>query len=97
MVEKCLGHQRIAAATLASSTAPTIPTGTREMWVSCDTNNVRMTLDGTTPTSTNGMQIIAGTNLPIKVTLAMGLHSAKFILESGTPNLTLTYFGQSDN
>lgn len=97
MVDKCLGHQRIAAANLASAISPTIPSGTREAWVQCDTNNVRMTLEGTTPTSTVGMQIVAGAHHPARVTIGMGLHQMKFIAESGSPNLQLTYFGQSDS
>ncbi len=96
MVDKCLGHQRIAAAQLASAVAPTIPSGTREVWLQSYTNNVRFTLDGTTPTATVGMLVFATSNTPVKITLGMGLMNLKFIAESGSPNLNLVYFGQSD-
>lgn len=98
MKDKCLGHQQISAATLASATTPTIPDGTREIWAQCATNNVRYTLDGTTtPTSTVGMQLIAGAHQPLVLTLSMSCLNVKFILESGSPTLSLMYFGQSDS
>lgn len=97
MKDKCLGHQRIAAATLASATAPTIPSGTTEIWAQADTNNVRYTLDGSTPTATNSGIIVAGAHQPAVFRMAtMSAAAIKFIAESGSPNLNLTYFGQSD-
>jgi hypothetical protein len=97
MVDECLGYQRIAAANLATAIAPTIPAGTREIHMQADTQNIRYTLDGTTPTATNGMILVAGAHQPQVIRLSQSLHAIKFILESGSPNLNLHYFGQSDS
>lgn len=63
----------------------------------CDTNNVRYTLTGDNPTSTTGMTLFSGSNQHTIIRLSQSLHNIKFILESGSPNLNLTYFGQSDS
>lgn len=98
MVDKCLGHQTLSAANLAAAYAPTIPDGTREMWVQADTNNVRYTLDGTTtPTASVGMIVIAGAHQPLVIRGSMSMKNARFILESGSPKLNIMYIGQSDS
>lgn len=96
MANNVKGYQKIAAAALASAQSLTIPTGADRCWIQCDAAaNVRYTLDGTTPTATEGMILIAGAHRPIELTLAAGMAAAKFILESGSPNLYVTYFGSS--
>jgi hypothetical protein len=88
----CLGYEKVAAATLAGSTALTIPAGTERAWVQCETANVRWKADGGTPTASDGMLIIAGT-APIEITMAGGLKAARFIAASGSPILHVQYYG----
>lgn len=93
MANNVLGHQKIAAAALASAQTLTLPAGTDRAWLQADTANIRYTLDGTTPTSVLGMILVSGAHRPLEISLAGGLAAAKFILESSTPNLNVTYFG----
>lgn len=89
------GKQQISAATLAAATALTVPAGTRSALVQCEAAPVRYQLDGSSPTASVGMRLLQ-TDPPREITIAMGLNSAKFILESGSPLLNVTYLGQAD-
>jgi hypothetical protein len=97
MVDKCLGHQTLSAVQLGAAIAPTVPSGTREMWVQADTANVRYTLDGTTvPTAAVGMIVVAGAHQALVIRGSMSMKNASFIAESGSPKLNIMYIGQSD-
>jgi hypothetical protein len=50
-----LGYQQISAATLASATNLTVPTGAVLAIIRCETANVRWRDDGTAPTASVGM------------------------------------------
>lgn len=96
MNHKCLGHQQILAASLGSAVSPTIPTGTQTVWVTVDSAPVRFTMDGETdPTATVGLRLVQ--NLaPLVINNATAMQKLKFILESGSPNIQLAYFGASE-
>lgn len=96
MNHKCLGHQAILAASLAAAIVPTIPDGTRTVWITVDSAPVRFTMDGeTTPTSTVGLRLVQ--NLaPLVINNATAINNLQFILESGSPNIQLAYFGASE-
>lgn len=89
------GFQQIVAATLASSTALTIPIGNDGLEpdfciVHPDTQNVRWRDDGSAPTSTVGMRLLVGAELRINGTAAM--KAARFIVETAGANLNISYY-----
>jgi len=47
-------------ATLSSAVTLTSPTGANTLWITVETQNVRMRLDGTAPTATTGLLLYAG-------------------------------------
>jgi hypothetical protein len=88
---KPLGFQQISAATLASATGLTAPTGTTCAYVSIDpaSNGVRWRDDGTAPTTSVGMLLTAGSVL----TFSGDLTALKFILVSGgSPVANISYY-----
>lgn len=58
-------------ATISSATVLTAPTGATKILVQALTQNVRFTLDGTTPTATTGFQIRAS-DPPMLIPLGTG-------------------------
>lgn len=91
----CLGHETIAAAALASAASPTVPAGTRTVLITVDSAPVRFTMDGSTaPTATVGLRLVQ--NLaPLVLNNAHAINNLSFILESGSPNVQLAYFGSN--
>jgi hypothetical protein len=84
-----LGYQQISAATLATATKLTLPTGATVAVAQVDTAGVRWRDDGTAPTGAIGMQMLAG------ATVAFGgasLSAVQFILASGSPILNVSYY-----
>lgn len=65
----------------ARTLTPPNPTATK-LLVQCITQNVRYTLDGTTPTSTLGFRLVAGDS-PYIIPVAVG-NTVKFIEETAT-------------
>lgn len=92
MANGVTGYQQIEAAALASAVALTIPAGTERAWLQAETANVRYRTDGTDPTSSVGMLLIAG-GVPVEISKAAGLGALKAIAASGAPKLNITYFG----
>lgn len=86
------GFQQIDSAALAAAVALTVPAGTERAWLQAETANVRFRLDGSDPTASVGMLVIAS-QAPIEISSAAGLKAAKFIAASGSPKLNVTYFG----
>lgn len=64
------------------------------VWLQALTQNVRMTLDGSTPTAAAGIRLTAG-DPPIEVS-GENARTAKFIEESGSATLEVVYFGTND-
>ena len=88
-----LGYQQISAATLATATALTIPAGAIVALVTVDTAAVRWRDDGTAPTASIGMQMIATATATSSLAFAGASMSAvKFILAAGSPILNVSYY-----
>lgn len=83
-----LGYQQIGASALANATALTVPAGANVAYVSVDTAPVRWRDDGTAPTASIGMQIVAAGVLEYWGDLGM----IEFILASGSPVLNVSYY-----
>lgn len=90
-----LGYQQITAATLAASTAMTVPGGATTAIIQNNTTQpARFRPDGATtaPTTTTGQRLISGGTLTLDIGNA-GLTSTRFILEAaGTGNFDITYY-----
>lgn len=54
------GFQQLAAGSLASATALTVPAGTRWAWICAEAQAVRWRDDGTNPTASVGMPLASG-------------------------------------
>lgn len=88
------GFQQIVSATLASSTALTIPVGVdgREpefAVIHTDTQPVRYRDDGTAPTASVGMRLPVGAELIID---GAQLKATRFIYETAGANLNVSYY-----
>ena len=85
-----LGYQQISAATLATATKLTVPTGAVVAVAQVDTAGVRWRDDGTAPTGAIGMQLSTGG------TIAFGgasMTAVQFILATGgSPVLNVSYY-----
>ena len=81
-----LGYQQITS--LASSTALTPPTGATIAQISVETAGVRYRDDGTAPTASVGMPLLAGAN----ITYGGSLSAIRFIAISGSPVLNVSYY-----
>lgn len=82
-------HEQITG--LNTVKTPTLPAGCRKALVQAETQNVRYTVDGTTPSSTNGILIIAG-QAPVSITVEAGLDTIKFIEATASAKLNLLYY-----
>lgn len=93
------GFQQVSAAELATAVALNVPAGTERAWIQAEGANVRWRADGATtaPTAAIGMIIFSGAHQPLELSIAAGLRTAKFILETGSPKLNVTYFGTVPN
>lgn len=89
-----LGYQQISAATLATATKLTVPTGAVVAYVSVDTAAVRWRDDGTAPTTAIGMQIIGTATLsPVVAFAGASMTAVQFILVgAGAPLLNVSYY-----
>jgi hypothetical protein len=76
-------------ASLSSAVTITIPEGVDSFLLQAFTQNVRVTFDGTTPTSTTGFQLTAGSLLQVDV----GLDSTvKIIQETASASIQYQFF-----
>ncbi len=82
------GYQQIEAAALATAQTLTIPTGANIAIIMTETANVRWRDDGTAPTASVGMQLVAGDYM----TYDGDLSTIQIILESGSPKLNISYY-----
>lgn len=79
----------VADPDVSSAYAPVRPNGATKVLVQCFTQNVRFTLDGTTPTASTGFQIVAG-DPPITIPIGDDT-SLQFIEEAATASLQLQW------
>jgi hypothetical protein len=75
---------------ISSATTLTIPNGARYVLVQALAQNVRYTLDGTTPTTTLGFQLKAG-DPPRSIWCETGV-TLKFIEEAATASLQYQFY-----
>lgn len=86
---EALGSVRMATLTAAINLTG-IPSNATTVWLTADTQSVRITLDGTTPTATIGQLIVAGTEgVIISVT---DLAAILVIETAASAALNVTYF-----
>ena len=83
-----LGHQQITS--LSSSTALTVPAGTQMALVQAESQNVRWRDDGTDPTATVGMILMAGATIEYD---AAQLSVVEFIEVAASAKLNVSYYG----
>lgn len=74
-----------SGATISSATTLTAPTGATKILIQALTQNVRLTLDGTAPTTTLGFQLLAGAQ-PLLIPLGNAT-TVKVIEEAATASL----------
>jgi hypothetical protein len=82
-----LGYQQFTS--LAAAQALTVPSGTAEVLVVCETQNVRWRDDGTDPTASVGMLLQPGQSLPYTGSLAR----FKLIQTTASATCNVTYLG----
>lgn len=91
---KVLGKQQLTAANLATAVGLTFPSNKDVHFakVQAAIAPVRYQLTGDDPTNILGHRVV-NDNEPTVITIDDGLADAKFILESGSPTLEVTYYG----
>lgn len=94
MASQVKGTQQLTAVQLGSAIGLTIPAGADRCIVQAEGAPVRYRLDGTSPTAAIGMRLLQ-TDSPREFVLEVGMETVKFIAESGSPLLNVTYFGSS--
>lgn len=87
-----LGFQTIDATTLETATGLTVPDGANAAVISVDGSGagVNWRDDGTDPTDTVGITILA--TAPVPYEYYGRLNAIKFIAQSGTPTLNVSYY-----
>lgn len=80
-----VGYQQITS--LAAATALTIPDKTAVIMVQAETQNVRWRDDGTNPTTSVGMLLVAN-----DILIYTGTSAIKFIEVTASAKLNITYF-----
>ncbi len=86
MIMKPLGHQHITS--LSSAAALTVPAGAQRALIVCTGQNVRFRDDGTSPTTTVGIQLATGSPF-----WYLGdLSAVKFIEEQASAVLEVSYY-----
>ena len=87
---KAKGYQQITS--LSSATALTVPAGTSVAVIQVQTQNVRWRDDGTDPTTTVGMLLLAGQTLEY---FAADVAVVKFIEVTASAALNVSYYGRT--
>jgi hypothetical protein len=82
----CLGYQQITS--LSASTALTVPSGATLALIVPETQNVRWRDDGTDPTSSVGMPLVAGASLSYDGDLSR----VRFIEVTASAKLNISYY-----
>lgn len=86
--ENPLGYEQVLTATLAAATQLNKPAYTKVAYVQVEGGQVRYRDDGTDPSAAVGMLLVDGAVLEY----AGNLSTLKFITESGTPKLNVSYY-----
>lgn len=86
---KALGYQQITS--LSSAQALTVPAGTMLALIIPQTQSVRWRDDGTSPTASVGQPLAVGQELEYD---SANIASLKFIEQTASAAINVTYFGQ---
>lgn len=89
----CTGREKLTSLSTAATLTTAKVADCSHVWLQALTQNVRMTLEGTTPTSSVGIRLTAG-DPPIEIS-GEDARSAKFIEETASAVLEVVYFGYS--
>jgi len=84
---KAVGYQQLTS--VPTTTALTVPAGTRMALIQAEAQNVRWRDDGTASTATVGMRLFAGETLRYD---AGQIAALQFIQETGTAILNVSYY-----
>jgi len=84
-----LGFQQVTV-TSSSESLPEIPKDASFAYIQCQDDPIRWKDDSTDPTAAEGHRMFDGDDL----FFTADLHKFRFILESGTPVLTISYYKQ---
>lgn len=72
------------------------PAGTRQIWMQAEGQHVRYRCDGSNPEAGVGMRLLKDVNDPTVLNaVGTSLADLKFIEESATGKVNVTYFGSS--
>lgn len=82
---RCISHQQLTSTSTADVKTPTIPNGTSHILLAVTTTSARVTLDGTAPSSTNGLVYVAAQQ-PIFIPVGQGI-TVKFASTAGTSSI----------
>lgn len=88
--QRSLGYQQIVSATLAASTALTVPAEAQYAVIVPDTQAVRWRDDGTAPTAAIGMPVAAGQPF----TFDGDLTTIRFIRQAAGAILNVAYYSE---
>jgi hypothetical protein len=87
-----LGHQVLTSGALASATNINPPLGATIAQICVETASVRYWDDGSVPTTTSGMPVVASSTAPVCWQYAGALSAIQFIAASGSPQIDLIYY-----
>jgi len=87
-----VAHEQVGS--LSTVKTPSVPTSCRTAFVQAVGQNVYMTLDGSTPSGTNGF-VLRTTDPPLQLNLASKIKAAKFLEVSASAVVNLIYFGDN--
>jgi hypothetical protein len=79
-------------ASISGLFSPTFPAGTINAWLQTSDQNVRYTLDGTTPTANTGL-VMSTSDPPIELSTHDGLLNIQLIPVSGTASVDFVFRG----
>lgn len=76
---------------LSSAVSITAPDSAEKIWIQAFTNNIRWTMDGTTPTASTGFQLIAGSIIEIDFNYSKVV-TIKVIEETASASIQYQFF-----
>lgn len=87
----CVGRQTISGLSTSTPATLTVPGGAVAAMIQADGGTVRITLEGTNPTSTVGMKIDDGVFFYVDTSLA----SVKLLAMAASTNVQIAYFDKA--
>lgn len=90
----CTGREQITGLSAVKTLTAALVRDSSTVWIQALTQNVRLTLEGTTPTASVGIRLTAGD--PPLVIATVDALQAKFIEETPSAVLEVAYFGSGN-